>query len=293
MFGHRQVPQVPRAPRMLGCLPLVLALTSAIDAAPHEMTFKVPHLAEVVARITVQCDDCAWEVAGREAVIFRISVDGRHHQHVPILRSGRAVYDVLLGRLEPGSHTIRVEEDPELTSTGLGNGRALVRAIAFDHIGESSPSHLPLALAPIVYARPNTVGRFTDVPVFMWYETEPTPHGTRYRYSVIFTNEDGGTPTDRLMATWGRTTDIEYLYSVEVDRTGGILAEDFQGPEHEVLPFAGTREARALAVTGQHRSERPRRGREAVRPEPGGDRLAEREDRRLRHEAREGREGRG
>ena len=41
-----------------------------------------------------------------------------------------------------------------------------------------------------------------------------------FRYSVIFTNEDGGTPTDRLMATWGRTTDIEYVYSVEVDARG-------------------------------------------------------------------------
>ena len=40
-----------------------------------------------------------------------------------------------------------------------------------------------------------------------------------------FTNEDGGTPTDRLMAIWGRTTDIEYLYSVEVDAKGAILAE--------------------------------------------------------------------
>ena len=101
-----------------------------------------------------------------------------------------------------------------------------------------------MALAPIVYARPNTVGRFTDVPVFMWYENEPTARGTRYRYSVIFTNEDGGTPADRLMATWGRTLDIEYLYSVEVDRDGAILDDDIQGPEHEILPFKGRREGR-------------------------------------------------
>ena len=78
----------------------------------------------------------------------------------------------------------------------------------------------------------------------MWYEVEPTARGTRYRYSVIFTNEDGGTPADRLMATWGRTTDIEYLYSVEVDRAGAILDEDMQGPKHEILPFRGRREAR-------------------------------------------------
>jgi len=47
-----------------------------------------------------------------------------------------------------------------------------------------------------------------------------------------------------LMATWGRTTDIEYLYSVEVDANGSILDEDMQGPKHEILPFRGKREGR-------------------------------------------------
>ena len=96
-----------------------------------------------------------------------------------------------------------------------------------------------------MYQRPEYVGRFTDVPVFMWYETEATPRGTRYRYSVIFTNEDGGTPADRLMATWGRTTDIEYVYSVEVDAAGTILEHDYQGPESRSA--AVSRHARSAA----------------------------------------------
>ena len=51
----------------------------------------------------------------------------------------------------------------------VGNPDALehVRAIAF---------------APIIHARPDTVGRFSDVPVFTWYEVEPTTAGERYRY---------------------------------------------------------------------------------------------------------------
>ena len=35
------------------------------------------------------------------------------------------------------------------------------------------------------------------------------------RYSVILSNEDGGTPPPALMARWGRTTDIELIYEVE------------------------------------------------------------------------------
>ena len=50
-----------------------------------------------------------------------------------------------------------------------------------------------------------------------------------YRYSVIFSNEDGGTQTDRLMATWGRTTDIEFVYGVEVDGSGRISPRSSRG----------------------------------------------------------------
>src|SRR5207245_2843615 len=54
--------------------------------------------------------------------------------------------------------------------------------------------------------------------------------------------EDGGTPIDRLMATWGRATDIEYVYSVELDDAGKLLGEEFQGKDHKLLPFRGPHE---------------------------------------------------
>jgi hypothetical protein len=102
---------------------------------------------------------------------------------------------------------------------------------------------LAQSMAPILHARPNTVGKFTDVPILAWYEIVPTTRGRQFRYSIIFTNEDGGTATDRLMATWGRTTDIEFVYGVEIGENGRILAEEFQGPGHEVPPFKGSHEA--------------------------------------------------
>ena len=46
------------------------------------------------------------------------------------------------------------------------------------------------------------------------------------------------------MATWGRTTDIEFIYGVEVDDSGRIVAEEFQGPGHEVPAFTGQHEGR-------------------------------------------------
>ena len=227
--------------------PLILSQSkdersSAIVLAQQEVDLQ--RAAELRAVVSAQCSECRWDTEGREAVTLTIWLDGRYSQHLPLVRGGSADYAVMLGSADAGRHTVRLEIDPATTASGLKRDGVATARLAVTPVFPDALEQLALALAPFVYARPNTVGRFTDVPVFMWYEREPTERGAVYRYSVIFTNEDGGTPTDRLMATWGRTTDIEYIYSVEVDRAGGIVAEDFQGPDHEVLAFRGKREGR-------------------------------------------------
>jgi hypothetical protein len=199
---------------------------------------------EVIARITVECSKCDWSTAGSEAAVLAVSLDDRQPVHVPVTSSGKTEYRVLLGSVTSGSHRVAVEQDPNLTATALRAESATTWSIDVEQIPISASTDQAMALAPFVYARQDTVGKFNDVPLLMWYEIEPTDRGKRYRYSVIFSNEDGGTPADRLMATWGRTTDIEYVYSVEVDASGSILGEDMQGPEHEILPFKGKREGR-------------------------------------------------
>jgi hypothetical protein len=210
-----------------------------------EKTLTVDRPAVLIATIEARCDGCDWSIHWREAVMLRVELDDRYAQHVPIVREGRAEYKVLVGSVSPGRHSVSVEVDREASARDLRSpDAASVRIIDVHATLEGDKDFKALSLAPFVYERPNASGRFTDVPLFMFYEEEPTPRGTRYRYSVIFSNEDGGTPADRLMATWGRTTDIEYLYSVELDQSGMILQEDIQGPDHEILPFAGTREGR-------------------------------------------------
>ena len=200
--------------------------------------------AEVIARITVDCARCDWATGGSEGVVLAIGLDDREPVRVPIVRTGKAEYPVMLGAVSAGTHIVAVAEDPNATAGSLRGTNAATWSIAIEQIPSAASSHQAIAMAPIVYARPDTVGKFNDVPLLMWYEIEPTGRGKRYRYSVIFSNEDGGTPADRLMATWGRTTDIEYIYSVEVDSDGSILDEDMQGPDHEILPFKGKREGR-------------------------------------------------
>jgi hypothetical protein len=244
-----EVPGVPEAPKVRGglmlCAVASIALAAQTPERPfpaltmHEFSVKTP--AALVARLTVRCDRCAWDVEGREGVMLTVMLDAGLHSSLPITRTGRAEYRVLLGFRGAGVHHLHIDQVNRLTARDLRErDSAIVEEIAIEQI--TGQEGYILSLAPFIHARPDTVGKFTDVPVFSWYEEEPTPNGTRYRFSVIFTNEDGGTPADRLMATWGRTTDIEYIYSVEVDRSRRIISEDMQGPKHEILPFRGWRD---------------------------------------------------
>jgi hypothetical protein len=225
---------------------LLFSVLSArsVSTATHlaEKTFACDAPAEAIATIRATCSRCDWGVAGREGAAIEITVDGRYRSHLMLTRGHEeADYRLLLGHFDPGTHKVDMAVDPSKSARNIGTVR--VTGIDITIVGEDDASYGAVAHAPILHARPNTIGRFSDVPLLMWYETATTPRGRQHRYSVIFSNEDGGTATDRLMATWGRTTDIEFVYGVEVDANGRTLAEEFQGPDHVVTPFRGAHEA--------------------------------------------------
>jgi hypothetical protein len=227
---------------------ILLLAAATLPAAPATDTFtrsfSFDRVMEVTAVIRAGCTGCDWGETGREAAVLRLSVDGTYSQHLVLFRGEAPTdYRVHLGTLPPGRHQLRLERDATLSARAAGP--ATIDVTSVDGLVQGmSDDFTAQSMAPILYARANTVGKFTDLPLLMWYEVEPTPRGRQYRYSVIFSNEDGGTQTDRLMATWGRTTDIEFVYGVEVDEAGRILAEEFQGPGHEVPAFKGKHEAR-------------------------------------------------
>jgi len=207
-------------------------------------SFSVSGSSEVIATIRAGCARCSWGEAGREAAALRLTVDGKYSQHIVLARGeAPAEYVVTLGAIRGGMHHVTIARDPRLSAAGAGP--AVVERVDFRAIrADAGDEWIAQSMAPVLHARPNTVGHFTDLPILMWYEIVPTARGRQFRYSVIFTNEDGGTATDRLMATWGRTTDIEFVYGVEVDARGISVAEEFQGPGHEVPAFRGRHEAR-------------------------------------------------
>ena len=219
---------------------LAVQAPAATDSLSRFLYVESP--SEVVVTVRAGCVGCSWGETGREAVALRVLVNGNYSQHILLFRGeAPSEYRISLGIRTPGRYRLMVERDPALSARGAGRVSIDIPKIEYVVKGRST-DFTAQSMAPILYARPNTVGRFTDVPLLMWYEIVPTQRGLQFRYSVIFSNEDGGTATDRLMATWGRTTDIEFVYGVEVDEHDAILAEEFQGPGHEVPPFKGKHE---------------------------------------------------
>jgi hypothetical protein len=147
----------------------------------------------------------------------------------------------MLGRLAPGSHSLRVDYNHKQSAAGASSVRIADAKITT--VDKSGSEYLVLSLAPFVYARANTIGRFSDAPLLTWYEVERSPSLTTIRYSIIFTNEDGGTQTNALMARWGRTTDIEWIYEAQIHSRGKLIASTFQGVNHKTRQFQGKREA--------------------------------------------------
>ncbi len=235
----RNISQIPFA------LFFVVVLCANIASAQTliEKTFKFDTEAEAVLNLKASSPGAAWATKDAEAAVVTLEVDGKYNQDV-ILFGGAENFDyrVLLGKLSAGEHQLRVALNASQSAT---NARKAVVSTATitPNLSTNQIENLAMTHAPILYVRPDTVGKFSDVPVLMWYEIIHEGATNTIRYSIIFTNEDGGTQTAALMARWGRVTDIEWICEIKFDEQGKILSKVFQGTNHRTLPFAGHYEA--------------------------------------------------
>ncbi|MEZ5355770.1 MAG: response regulator [Bryobacteraceae bacterium] len=93
--------------------------------------------------------------------------------------------------------------------------------------------------SPILERRANAIGTQSDLPLLMYVERLHDSAGDYLQYTVIFSNEDGGTSTPALLARWGRTTDIEHVYRVWVDASGKRLRATIQTKNHQDVDYTG------------------------------------------------------
>ena len=241
---------------------LAAATFSAGTQGPPPLRFSTRSGAMAV--LTVAADDRCAGTGAPHVSAAGVWVDGRYdHELLLLPGSGREAYDTLLGPFTAGRH--RVELRPSRfwkPAPCLGTGQAQVRV-------REEPLEV-LRRAPVLELRADTVGEQTDVPLFEYVEDQTANGVRRLRYTVVFSNEDGGTQTRALLARWGRTTDIEQVYEAFVE-DGKAVREEFQGPDHEIRPFTGRRRGDApilLVATLNNMVTDRGRGIACVRPVP-------------------------
>jgi CheY-like chemotaxis protein len=195
-------------------LACVLAFLPALLVAA-ELRFRTTASAEAVAHL---------ELSGREGEMAHVTLDGKpSHQVLLFAGERRHTYSVFLGPLAAGEHVLHVVS-PTLQAGSL-------------RIESPAPAHV--RFAPVLFERQNAIGRFTDFPILTYAESLTESGQSVLQYTVIFSNEDGGTSTRSLMARWGRATDIEYVLRAYLKADGSLDRAVIQSRGHKDLPFTG------------------------------------------------------
>lgn len=221
---------------------LVIAFPNASAQTLSEINFTAPWEAEATLDLIASVPGASWEKAGSEAATVSIFVDGQKHQDAILFAGAKQfTYRLLLGRVSPGEHKLRIELNRQQSATNVTTVKIADAKVTL--LNSIHSEFQMIAHAPILFARPDTVGKFSDVPLLMYCETLKESGKTILRYTVIFSNEDGGTQTAALMARWGRTTDIEWVVDVVLGAEGRVVNSTYQGANHVTKTFQGKREA--------------------------------------------------
>jgi len=198
---------------------------------------------EMILTLEVAANNSSWAKVGAEGATLTVFVDGKYNQDVMLFGGAKKfVYQVALGSFEQGKHALAVVFNQTRSAKNSKQAKIYSVKIASANLSDkNSADTIALANSPIIYARPDTIDKFSDIPLVLYYEVFPNGDDAfKIRYTTIFSNEDGGTQTAALMARWGRATDIEWVYEIEFSG-GKIVSEIYQGANHETKNYAGKR----------------------------------------------------
>jgi hypothetical protein len=211
------------------------------------ITFRRGRTGEVFVNVVVSARGISWAGRTNDSAVVSAYVDGRYATDIVITSSDPVKRQFALGSLRAGRHTLRLHYSGQRSRSAAGAAR--VGHVRFETVRRGSTAYAVARYAPVLYGR-DVAGyggpfqnNHTDTPLVAWHQVLPAakPGHSVIEYSVLWSNEDGGTPATLLMARWGRTTDIEWIYRVEVDAHGHRVpgSDEFQAPAHASLPFHG------------------------------------------------------
>jgi hypothetical protein len=216
-----------------------------------EKKFVLLQSGHAVAHLQIS-SDTDWEDAKIPAARLEAAVDERLASHLvtymgrPLPGKAGHTYSVHLGFLAAGQHELTLQR---ADSAGVA---VKLQNVRLDIYYANHPFYPVLAHAPIIFGRsrhqveasPSPENRldpdmrYSDVPLLVAYEKRDLPSGQEVKYTVFFSNENGGAPPG-LLHLWGRYTDIEWAYRVELDANGKCVRSFFQGKDHQEFSYFG------------------------------------------------------
>jgi hypothetical protein len=209
------------------------------DVLEHRFALAEP--GEAWAALTLAAPETSWLRA--EAAVVTLTVDGRDRQEVILTAGDEPVdYHRLLGRLERGAHIMRVEIHPGLSSPAARE--VAVAELRTGCVEDGDPSAHVWRHAPVIHYRAldgPLDSLTTDAPLLLFYRTHVHDGLMSLEYHVVFSHEDAGTDLTGLLARWGHTVDIEWVFRVTLDGAGGVISEEFQGLDHGTHRYRGGR----------------------------------------------------
>jgi hypothetical protein len=209
--------------------------------------FDLRHGGEALVRFSVSAPGVSWVRPGSESAVVSVGVDGRHVTDLVVPSAEPTARSLALGSVERGRHRLTLSFSRESSSPGARKVVLSRTKIETPKADQAALRHTPIVvgrtLAQLGDAHQNAR---TDTPLIAWHEelAAATPGHRVFEYSVVWSNEDGGTDSPALMARWGRTTDIEWVYRVEVDARGDRVEGTgvYQAANHATLRFSGAYE---------------------------------------------------
>ncbi len=220
-----------------------------VQLNPDEMTdplnFNAGSDTEFLLTITASANT-NWALAESESATLVVAVDGdwnNYNQDI-VLYAGEDehLYHTSLGPILAGEHSIQLMFDDAKSSTGAQ--LVTIESIDLIDIATIDIDEDALKHSPILYGRDLlswNESTHTDIPLIMWHDINQESENKRITYSIIFSNEDSriGVGLADLMYSYGRTTDIEWMYEVLLSACGDILSEIFQGAFDITSNFQG------------------------------------------------------
>ena len=182
---------------------------------------------EVFLDVTVSARGVNWARRGHESAVVSAYVDGHYATDIVITSDQPVTRQFALGHARRRSRTCCALHYPRRRSRSRRAGCPSARQSPSGAVRPDDPTYARRS-RPVLYGRNVAVIRRplqnnrTDTPLIAWHQTLPARQAGHpvIEYSVVLEQRGRRRPAPALMAQWGRTTDIEWIYRVEVDAHG-------------------------------------------------------------------------